>query len=255
MGVHDRGGSRMATVEVPEDPTNPGFDVLVGEIGSRTHYIHNAMAARTEPGTPAEIGREAEVLARAGGYAVKPTTFSAQVTRSHLVSMRDKPGRGFAEEVGGPGAKRWRLTARARRLIQDARPGRPDPGPALRPDGLDTPLPEEVSPTPGLIEGATRTVAVNAYERDPRVRRLCLDAHGAGCAVCGMTFGAVYGPVADGYIHVHHLRPLSEVRAAHAVDPVADLRPVCPNCHAVIHLRVPAYSISEVRGFRQQRQA
>jgi predicted HNH restriction endonuclease len=34
----------------------------------------------------------------------------------------------------------------------------------------------------------------------------------------------------------------------YVVDPVADLRPVCPNCHAVLHSRRPAYSIEEVRG-------
>jgi predicted HNH restriction endonuclease len=30
-----------------------------------------------------------------------------------------------------------------------------------------------------------------------------------------------------------------------------DLRPVCPNCHAVLHHRVPAFSIEEVRTFLQ----
>ena len=31
------------------------------------------------------------------------------------------------------------------------------------------------------------------------------------------------------------------------VDPVADLRPVCPNCHAVIHLGGACRTIEEVR--------
>ena len=31
------------------------------------------------------------------------------------------------------------------------------------------------------------------------------------------------------------------------VDPVRDLRPVCPNCHVVIHLRHPPRAIEEVR--------
>jgi len=30
-------------------------------------------------------------------------------------------------------------------------------------------------------------------------------------------------------------------------DPIRDLRPVCPNCHVVIHRREPPYSIDEVR--------
>jgi predicted HNH restriction endonuclease len=42
---------------------------------------------------------------------------------------------------------------------------------------------------------------------------------------------------------------LSEIGGEYIVDPVADLRPVCPNCHAVLHRRIPAYSIEEVRVF------
>jgi hypothetical protein len=110
-------------------------------------------------------------------------------------------------------------------------------------------LPDEVPPSSGVVEGAVRVVTVNAYERDPVARRQCIAAHGCSCCVCGFSFGSRYGPVVDGYIHVHHLRPLSEVGGAHVVDPVVDLRPVCPNCHAVLHSRVPAFSIEEVRAF------
>ena len=51
--------------------------------------------------------------------------------------------------------------------------------------------------------------------------------------------------------------PLSKAGGAQRVDPVEDLLPVCPNCHAVLHRRVPAYSVEDVRGFlaRQQRHA
>jgi predicted HNH restriction endonuclease len=90
---------------------------------------------------------------------------------------------------------------------------------------------------------------VNAYERDPRARQLCIARHGTTCVVCGFSFAAVYGPVADGFIHVHHLRPLSELGGEYEINPDEDLRPVCPNCHAVLHRRVPAFSIDEVRAF------
>jgi 5-methylcytosine-specific restriction protein A len=48
---------------------------------------------------------------------------------------------------------------------------------------------------------------------------------------------------------VHHLQPLSGLGADYEVDPVEDLRPVCPNCHAIIHLRNPPYPLSEVKSF------
>ena len=49
------------------------------------------------------------------------------------------------------------------------------------------------------------------------------------------------------YIHVHHLYPLSEAGEEHEVDPATDLRPVCPNCHAVLHLNGRCRTIEEVR--------
>ena len=92
-----------------------------------------------------------------------------------------------------------------------------------------------------------RSIMVNAYERNPQARRQCIDAHGTACCICGFSFGAVYGNVADGYIHVHHLRPLSQVNGEYVVDPVKDLRPVCPNCHAVLHLGGECRSIEDVK--------
>lgn len=118
------------------------------------------------------------------------------------------------------------------------------------------PLPEEIDCNQPLVEGATYRVTVNAYERDPRARQICIANWKAVCVICGFSFGATYGPVAEGLIHVHHLRPLSEIGGEYEVDPVNDLRPVCANCHAVLHRRVPAFSIEEVRAFlSQQRQA
>jgi hypothetical protein len=111
----------------------------------------------------------------------------------------------------------------------------------------DSILPEEIVQPSGLVEGAVRSITVNAYERNPEARRRCLEAHGTTCCVCGFNFGAVYGKVAEGYIHVHHLRPLSQVSGEYVVDPVKDLRPVCPNCHAVLHLGSQCRSIDEVR--------
>lgn len=107
--------------------------------------------------------------------------------------------------------------------------------------------PDEVHPAAQLVEGAVCRITVNAYERNPEARRQCIAAHGTDCCICGFSFGAVYGAEADGYIHVHHVRPLSEVGGEYVVDPVEDLRPVCPNCHAVLHLGERCRTIEEVR--------
>jgi HNH endonuclease len=112
-------------------------------------------------------------------------------------------------------------------------------------------LPEEVCSL-GLTEGAVRTITVNAYERNLQARRKCIAAHGTECIVCGFNFGKVYGPEAEGYCHVHHLRPLSEIGREYEIDPVNDLRPVCPNCHAVLHLGGKCRGIDEVKELLDQ---
>ncbi|MCI2431172.1 HNH endonuclease [Candidatus Acetothermia bacterium] len=113
----------------------------------------------------------------------------------------------------------------------------------------DTPSPEEVADTTGVYEGALRKISVNVYERSRKARRMCIKHYGEHCYVCGFDFFAKYGEIGKGFIHIHHLTPLSEVGEEYKVDPVKDLRPICPNCHAIIHRRQPAYSIEEVRAF------
>jgi 5-methylcytosine-specific restriction protein A len=66
--------------------------------------------------------------------------------------------------------------------------------------------------------------------------------------------GAMYGPDFEGYIHVHHCRPLCEIASDYQVNPVEDLRPVCPNCHAAIHRRTPPFSIDEMRAILARQQ-
>jgi predicted HNH restriction endonuclease len=109
-------------------------------------------------------------------------------------------------------------------------------------------FPDEVEEdVKGLPEGAVFQRLVNAYERNPLARQKCIDKYGTSCCICGFSFGTTYGEAADGLIHVHHLLQLSKVGKNYKVDPIADLRPVCPNCHAVIHHRNPSYSVEEVQ--------
>jgi hypothetical protein len=101
---------------------------------------------------------------------------------------------------------------------------------------------DETEPEPGqtFAEGAIKQVTVNRYERDPRARRACLDEYGFKCVVCDLDFEVKYGEVGKGFIHVHHLRELSSLGVGYEVNPVEDLRPVCPNCHAMLHTQRPA---------------
>ncbi len=101
-------------------------------------------------------------------------------------------------------------------------------------------------------EGALTPVLVNRYERNPRARRDCLDHYGAKCSVCGFEGRSTYGQAGDGLIHVHHVVENSKVGPDYKVDPIKDLVPVCPNCHAMIHRREKAYSVTEVKKLLRQ---
>jgi 5-methylcytosine-specific restriction protein A len=109
------------------------------------------------------------------------------------------------------------------------------------PDEVDIDNPEE------WYEGVKKQVYVNQYERDRRARDKCIKIHGTRCSICGFDFEKVYGKAGKNVIHVHHLKPLSEIGREYKIDPKNDLRPVCPNCHTMIHRKKLAYSIDEVK--------
>ena len=107
--------------------------------------------------------------------------------------------------------------------------------------------PDEVPPSFAYREGAVSRIEVNRYERDPRARKAAIEHHGVDCSVCGFNFGAAYGDLGSGFIHVHHLRELSTLPEEYQMDPEADLIPVCANCHAMLHRERPALTPRQLR--------
>jgi 5-methylcytosine-specific restriction protein A len=98
-----------------------------------------------------------------------------------------------------------------------------------------------------VVEGAAKTVMTKVYERDRGARLKCIGHWGWECFVCQFDFAEVYGDLGEGFIHVHHLKPLSEIGKAYMLDPITDLRPVCPNCHAMLHRYIPALTIEDLQ--------
>ena len=100
---------------------------------------------------------------------------------------------------------------------------------------------EEVSISDStMIEGGLKTVEVNRFERDKKIRDAYIKANGGicKCAICGFDFEATYGDIGKGFIHMHHKKPLSEIREAHKTK-FEDLILVCPNCHSMLHRANP----------------
>ena len=122
---------------------------------------------------------------------------------------------------------------------------------ALEETGLtgDVQYPEEIPSDDQrrLFEGAKKTIIVNAYERSAKARQLCIKHYGSTCIVCDFDFEKTYGEFGKGFIHVHHLTPIADIREHYEVDPIKDMRPVCPNCHAMLHRDEPPLTIEELK--------
>ena len=111
-------------------------------------------------------------------------------------------------------------------------------------------LAEEISAPEKYVEGLRFKVTINGYERNPKARAACIAHHGCKCTVCKFDFGEKYGALGRGFIHVHHIAPIGKTRGRYKIDPKKDLVPVCPNCHAMIHLAEPVLTIRQLRSYR-----
>jgi 5-methylcytosine-specific restriction enzyme A len=104
-----------------------------------------------------------------------------------------------------------------------------------------------------LKEGKVAQILVNRYERNSKARRICIQHYGLKCMICEFDFQEVYGNIAEGFIQVHHIVPLSELSGEYEVDPARDLIPICANCHSVIHLTRPAMKVEDLQKMVKKR--
>ncbi|MDM1530752.1 HNH endonuclease [Myroides odoratimimus] len=86
------------------------------------------------------------------------------------------------------------------------------------------------------IEGGKKVIYTTKYERDPKLRAAAINFHGTTCMCCDFNFEKSYGILGSGFIHVHHIKPISEAGET-LINPEKDLIVLCPNCHAMVHRR------------------
>lgn len=178
----------------------------------------------------------AQRLRPAGGEAARdadePMAFRRAVFEAADALLRD----GVAElRSDAGGGLRWRIVS-----LRDA-----------------AELPEEISPSsaPYYSEALSVVVRANKYEKDRHARKRCIDHYGARCVVCDFDFEKTYGVLGRGCVRMHHIVPLAQIHAGYEFDAVRDLRPVCGNCHYMIHRVEPAYDIEQLRSLlRRQAQ-
>ncbi|AWY40818.1 restriction endonuclease [Pseudomonas putida] len=108
---------------------------------------------------------------------------------------------------------------------------------------------QEFETTVTGVEGKKITYFGVRYERSPKLRRQAIAIHGVVCNACGFDFEKAYGEHAKGFIHVHHVRPISEFQEDQAVDPATDLITLCANCHAAVHKKPDnLLTVEELKG-------
>ncbi|WP_286240774.1 HNH endonuclease [Neptuniibacter halophilus] len=105
-------------------------------------------------------------------------------------------------------------------------------------------------------EGKPNQRFVTTYERNIKYRQQAIAIHGLTCAACNFNFKDFYGDYADGFIHIHHIVPVSTLDQPTLIDPETDLVPLCANCHAVVHRKQSqTLSIDELKGMIQHAKA
>ena len=105
---------------------------------------------------------------------------------------------------------------------------------------------EESEDLSGFPEGSKIQVSMNGYERNRHNRERAIALHGDACLACNTRMADVYGEIADGFIHIHHVRSLA-TSGEYTPDIETDLIPLCPNCHSVVHLEDPPLSLEELK--------
>lgn len=97
-------------------------------------------------------------------------------------------------------------------------------------------------------EGGKIEKLINYYERDPKIRVAAINIHGTCCQVCGFDFSKKYGSHGQGFVEVHHNKPIKSLKEKTRIDPNKDINVLCSNCHRMVHRkRNKVLSIDELK--------
>lgn len=94
-----------------------------------------------------------------------------------------------------------------------------------------------------IREGYQKQVNTKVYERSKKLRDAALRYYTKGghiaCHACAFDFKLFYGNIGDGFIELHHSKPVfmyeDEDQDKKISDAITNLVPVCSNCHRMIH--------------------
>lgn len=100
------------------------------------------------------------------------------------------------------------------------------------------------------LEGQMKEIKYFRRKRNKALRDECIRKYGCICYVCQFDFEKYYGERGKGYIEVHHLKPMANYDDEHTIT-VDDLRPLCSNCHSMIH-KDPSGGATDIDTFKKE---
>lgn len=107
--------------------------------------------------------------------------------------------------------------------------------------------PVEIDDLQRYVEGKPSRVTSRSYDRNPAARQACVEHFGYDCSICGFSFEKTFGKIGARFIEVHHLKQIADIGKEYVINPKTDLRPVCANCHRMLHKSRPPLSIVELK--------
>ena len=94
-------------------------------------------------------------------------------------------------------------------------------------------------------------------ERNRTAIKKAKQFHGTRCQACDLSFPQRYGPIGEGFIEAHHLKPISTLEEGVTVhyDIATDFAVLCSNCHRMIHRTVDPSNLAQFRDMVQSNKA
>lgn len=106
-----------------------------------------------------------------------------------------------------------------------------------------------------VIEGELRTRTQIYRTRSHDLRRAAIEHYSENgriaCKSCKFEFASAYPSLGDGYIQIHHIKPVSYMRGEELdmTNALANVCPLCANCHQMVHRRKPFLSIPDLQSY------
>lgn len=110
-----------------------------------------------------------------------------------------------------------------------------------------------------VTEGELRTRTQEYRTRSRDLRRTAIEHYSKNgritCKSCQFEFASAYPGLGDGYIQIHHLKPVSYMRGEELdmTDALDNVCPLCANCHQMVHRDTPPMSIDDLQSYLRVR--